>query len=368
MVFLFAVGMMIVNSYYSGQFRIIEDMSETVVVWKKSIYEEQLRNKAYSYPSASVVTDMADTAYQPILSEPIDGSRKRFLNVMAQCHHLSKPTNILPFTTNDGLYIAPEAVLLEGRFFSPKDVGSAENPVIIDEFTAGLLFPDTTAVGKTFTRLNHIGETSFFNEKTDTDENRVFTVIGVVQNSYATVQQRMNHKSKLVSDDEQIFVYVTIWSLGEGTATADEYMVAHIQDRDDFDSFEQYVDQLQLFAEKSSKYQFVSVRNALIDEKKQELSDTKTIINMIETLLFVVTGFCIMGIVFFSVKERIPEIGIKKSLGAGRADILFQFVFEMMLISVIVSFFAAFCAFMCCKFLEGFISEKLFILFTVRVG
>ena len=75
-----------------------------------------------------------------------------------------------------------------------------------------------------------------------------------------------------------------------------------------------------------------------------------------------------MGIVFFSVKERIPEIGIKKSLGAGRADILFQFVFEMMLISVIVSFFAAFCAFMCCKFLEGFISEKLFILFTVRVG
>jgi putative ABC transport system permease protein len=54
----------------------------------------------------------------------------------------------------------------------------------------------------------------------------------------------------------------------------------------------------------------------------------------VATIVLIVGGIGIMNVLFVSVKERTREIGILKSIGAKRNDILLEFLFESMLISV----------------------------------
>ncbi len=55
----------------------------------------------------------------------------------------------------------------------------------------------------------------------------------------------------------------------------------------------------------------------------------------IATIVFIVGGIGIMNVLFVSVKERTPEIGVLKALGTSKMDILLQFLIEANIISVI---------------------------------
>ncbi|OOB77013.1 MAG: hypothetical protein BEN19_02885 [Epulopiscium sp. Nuni2H_MBin003] len=55
----------------------------------------------------------------------------------------------------------------------------------------------------------------------------------------------------------------------------------------------------------------------------------------VATIVFIVGGIGIMNVLFVSVKERTPEIGVLKALGTSKLDILLQFLIEANLISVI---------------------------------
>ena len=59
---------------------------------------------------------------------------------------------------------------------------------------------------------------------------------------------------------------------------------------------------------------------------------------VIASVSLLVGGIGIMNIMLVSVNERIREIGIRMSLGARRIDILKQFLFESMILSLIISF------------------------------
>jgi len=59
---------------------------------------------------------------------------------------------------------------------------------------------------------------------------------------------------------------------------------------------------------------------------------------IISLFSLLVGGFGIANIMFVSVKERTPQIGIQKSLGARNAFILQQFLFEAIFLSMLGGF------------------------------
>jgi putative ABC transport system permease protein len=81
--------------------------------------------------------------------------------------------------------------------------------------------------------------------------------------------------------------------------------------------------------------------------------------------LSVISGVTIMSVTFFSVKERIPEIGIRKAFGAKKRDILGQFMVEMLIMGVFASIMAVIVGIILCHLIEYFVSKKLFIDFSM---
>ena len=68
-----------------------------------------------------------------------------------------------------------------------------------------------------------------------------------------------------------------------------------------------------------------------ITESKKTLT---VMLGMISTISLLVSGIVIMNIMLVSVNERIKEIGIKRSFGAKKSDILMQFLLESTFVSL----------------------------------
>ncbi len=74
----------------------------------------------------------------------------------------------------------------------------------------------------------------------------------------------------------------------------------------------------------------------LLLQQQQKTQDTfNMVLAVIAGISLLVGGIGIMNIMLASVLERIKEIGIRRSLGATRTDIVYQFLFESVIISLL---------------------------------
>ena len=79
----------------------------------------------------------------------------------------------------------------------------------------------------------------------------------------------------------------------------------------------------------------VETADALVDFWKQLTQVLFTVIPAVVAIGIVVGGIVIMNIMLMSVRERTHEIGLRKSVGARRADILRQFLAESVMLAVL---------------------------------
>ena len=75
-----------------------------------------------------------------------------------------------------------------------------------------------------------------------------------------------------------------------------------------------------------------------------------------------------MSIMFFAVKERINEIGIKKALGATSLDILNQFITEGIFMALIAAIMSVTLGIVFTIALQGYLTEFLYISFEAHIN
>ena len=205
----------------------------------------------------------------------------------------------------------------EGRFFNESESNSGTGVIILGfEVCNGLFDSPEQAIGKKVRmygqRFNVIGVTQKqgFSTFGDSRDNAVFIPMNFIRRLYGENNDMLT-PAILIKPEKGIDME---GFKGEITQKLRNFRGLKSSDIDNF-----FINVLSGFTD-------------MIDEIVGELNIVGWIISGFSLL---VGGFGIANIMFVSVKERTNLIGIQKSLGAKNKFILFQFLFEAVILSVI---------------------------------
>ena len=244
----------------------------------------------------------------------------------------------------EGYYDIEALKLGEGRFFNGAESNSGSMVVVLGDEIANQLFGSAgNSIGKEVRiygrKFNVIGVlekegSGLFGNSKDTS---VWMPVNVVRrifgdNNKSTFPQIVVKPEKGVDNAEFIAMLTQQLRLKRGLKP------------DEIDTF--FINQLQGFAD-------------LIDNITGSMNIIGLIISGFSLL---VGGFGIANIMFVSVKERTNLIGIQKSLGAKNKFILFQFLFEAIILAVIGGLIGLFLVFIVSVLASQFTGDFLFVL------
>jgi len=157
-------------------------------------------------------------------------------------------------------------------------------------------------------------------------DDRAYEIVGVLASS-STV-------SANITPDESIFIpYETGIKYITGTDISPVITVI-CNDVDLVDTVKEKVETVLEENYSTAEFTFSDASSKL--EAAESSNEILTmLLSAMAVIVFIVGGIGIMNVLFVSVKERTEEIGILKSLGASRSNILFEFLFESAAISMI---------------------------------
>lgn len=206
--------------------------------------------------------------------------------------------------------------VVSGQKINKTDIISNNKVCLIDQDTAEKMFSNKMALGK---KINvFIGGSS-----------EEYTVIGLVEASSSILQTSVGDLLPTI-----IYVPYTTLQYQLGTTKIEQIAVNFTSNSNtDFyiNRLENILNDKDLYA---SKLQIEDL-NKQRDSLNGILNIVSTVMKLIGVVSLIVSGLGIMTIMLVSVSEKTKEIGIKKSIGATKGDIAFEFLFESLIISVI---------------------------------
>jgi putative ABC transport system permease protein len=275
----------------------------------------------------------------------------------------------IPFGDEDILISNPS--LVKGRLITPTDVAKQNNVVVIDRLTEALLYPDEESVGKQITlNVDIPGATSSSLGADEAIETKTLKIIGVVENNYSAVKEKMRYQKYLSNPLEtanlNTVIYCPITYAVKNLETSDQKMYAWHSD-DDM-KLQKIREKIEIYRNQELKefsmYRIID-RASIIEQTETQLEPLRLFLVLIMIVLLLISGVNAMSTMFFSVKERINEIGIKKALGATRLEILNQFIIEGILIALIAAVCTVVISSVAVIVVQKYMNEKLFMVFDI---
>ncbi|SHG57892.1 ABC transporter permease [Winogradskyella jejuensis] len=204
----------------------------------------------------------------------------------------------------------------KGRFYNESESNSGKPVIVIGDEIANSLFGDLEPIGK---RIRLYGQK--------------FTVIGVVK----------KEGSGLFGDSNDVSIFLPANFVrnryGDNNRNINNIVIIKPKPDADIDELKAEVTQIMrnrrgLKPNEINTF-FISVISGLKDAIDGIIGSMNFIGWMISLFSLLVGGFGIANIMFVSVKERTNLIGIQKSLGAKNRFILFQFLFEAVILAIV---------------------------------
>lgn len=201
-----------------------------------------------------------------------------------------------------------DLALQAGRGIQPTDLEWRTNVAVIGTEIAEELFESYDVIGKTFQMSN-----------------RTFTVVGLLEESGTDFTGSL---------DARVLIPLTTAQRISDSASVSTCYVQAASSNDV--ALAQSMTEAFLYA-KTGDEDAYSVLNmsALLDTLDSVMSKVTLMLGGIAAISLLVGGIGIMNIMLVSVAERTREIGIRKAIGACRADIMSQFLIEACTLSIL---------------------------------
>lgn len=198
--------------------------------------------------------------------------------------------------------------LSSGRFIRYADIKNRYNGCVIGTYIENELFDGNAKLGDTL-KIN----------------GQVYTVIGI---------QEEQADSESYSTDDRIYIPYSNAVRLSGTSDISNYTFA-ANHTDDVELAKEMLDNYLYSIMKNEDLYNITTMTQLLDSINSMTGMLASILGGIAGISLLVAGIGIMNIMLVSVVERTKEIGIRKSMGARKRDILRQFVIEAAVISTL---------------------------------
>ena len=368
--FILTIGLMVMNSYYAENMYKAEMFADNSLVIQLDGEEKnidkfvskfnggELSQRYISEQQKTVYIQKYTNGYYVILNTKIVGTMD-----MGNSSVLGK--------YDDNTYIPYNAELVAGRFISASDVANENRVTVIDKFTADLIFGDENPIGKKITLgISETGMASIAQDnKNNETEITEFEIIGVYNsdvitlNNYLELNKFKKNGQKNLSLNTMVYipetVYLQMYELNN------KCMIVNCKNSNEYDKVEKFLTDYKLVYSSDFTEFNIITKASIIELLRNELKPVKMFMWLILLLLLIISGINSMNTMFFSVKERISEIGIKKSLGAGKAEITIQFMLEGVLMALLSGILAVFGGVLVGKYIGLLIQNIMYINFPI---
>lgn len=234
------------------------------------------------------------------------GTNDQLMSVVAEGK--SWPVSMIGVTR--GFQQIRRLIISRGRYFDDADFTEVSKVCLLSEHLAQIAFPNQDPTGQTI----HVGELAF-------------RVIGVFRERIDTFGQ-----SEIRSDSVLVpFPLIQYY-------TGSSYIVtlyAQADHPEDVALVTQEVSRILRSRHRPEAEYNVQNLSSILETSRRISFAMTVVLLLIAVLALVISGIGIMNIMLVSVTERTREIGIRKAIGARRAEILSQFLLEAVLISLI---------------------------------
>lgn len=264
----------------------------------------------------------------------------------------------------DDVPIVYEPEWFKGKEFTSEDYALKSNKVIINHFTAQVLFGDESPIDK-YVNVNHIR----------------LKIIGVVADSQNLKDKLVHYNKTLKSkgkdfdQDElrslypymQMFMPITSYKKimnPEITITQALMKVNNV------DNKKQVLSNLNhYYSDYEGTYDiFITDRDMILKNIDKNIREVKIVLYAIVGFIMLISGFTMMNTLFYSIKEKIPEIGIRRAFGATGKDIMFQTMFEGLFYLVISFIFGLLISLIIIVIALILITEFTLISFSLKIS
>ncbi|THC46167.1 ABC transporter permease [Massilia sp. Mn16-1_5] len=197
--------------------------------------------------------------------------------------------------------------LADGRWFSKLDNGAAQRPVVLNRRMAEAMFPGERAVGQQFI------------EADDRETPQAYRVVGVVG--------EYRGKGELAAPDNFMFT-----RLEPGKNYRDARTILLKLRPGTTRDFEQRLNARLKLVKNDWSYQITPLSNMRASMLKTQTVPL-IIVGVIAAFMLLMVAFGLFGALWQNTTQRIPEIGLRRALGASASQVYRQIVAEQFMLS-----------------------------------
>jgi putative ABC transport system permease protein len=199
-------------------------------------------------------------------------------------------------------------LVLKGRYFDADDIQSHSKVCLLTEDLARIVFPGSDPVGQNI----RVGELRF-------------TVIGVFKERIATFGQSEIARESLIVPFGLLKSYA-------GTDTI-KVLYAQAPRPEAVPALTRGVEDVLRSRHRAGSLYNVQNLRAILEAARNISLAVSAVLLGVGSVTLIISGVGIMNIMLVTVTERTREIGLRKAVGAGKREILYQFLLEALIIS-----------------------------------